>query len=244
MPVDDTLINPQGVDIPPSKLFRGASSLGLGGYVDLGIDVTRALKLVPSLRLDCVPDRRPDARLGRSAAGRALRASTPEVTAKAYLGEFSQPPQPEAVDARFGNPNVGIEHATHVGLGYEWKPDRLWSIDSEIYYVRRRNLVVFIERDPDERRRHVPERQLPQRGPPRLVRPRDADQARDQRARVRLAVVHVQPLAPAATRRRHRSSRPRSTSRTCSTRSRAGSRARAGSSARGSSSRAGGPTRR
>jgi hypothetical protein len=67
----------------------------------------------------------------------------PTLTGKAYLGEFSQPPQPEAIDRRFGNPNVGIEHATHMGIGVEWKPNRLWSVDSELYYVRRRNLVVF-----------------------------------------------------------------------------------------------------
>jgi hypothetical protein len=65
------------------------------------------------------------------------------LTLKAYVGQFSQPPQPEGFDRRFGNPNLGIEHALHTGLGYEWKPDRLWSLDSEIYYVGRRDLAVF-----------------------------------------------------------------------------------------------------
>jgi hypothetical protein len=64
---------------------------------------------------------------------------------KGYLGEFSQPPQPEAVDSRFGNPRVGQEHATHVGLGYEWKPSRLWSVDGEVYFVNRRDVVVFTD---------------------------------------------------------------------------------------------------
>ena len=31
----------------------------------------------------------------------------------------------------------------HYGLGYEWRPDHVWSIDSEIYYVERHNLVIF-----------------------------------------------------------------------------------------------------
>ena len=142
LPVDDSLINAQGVDVPPSKLLRGASSLGVGGYLDLGIDVTSRWKLIPSLRVDSyIIDGQDRASIDPRLVARF--AVAPTFTAKAYLGEFSQPPQPEAVDRRFGNPNVGIEHATHTGLGYEWKPDRLWSIDSEIYYVRRRALVVF-----------------------------------------------------------------------------------------------------
>ncbi|HEY0194880.1 MAG TPA: TonB-dependent receptor, partial [Kofleriaceae bacterium] len=142
VPVDDTLINARGVDIPPSQLYRGAQLIGLAGYADLGIDVTERLKLVPSLRLD-----------GYLIDGVSLGSVDPRLVAKyalsarwtikAYVGQFSQPPQAEALDKRFGNPAVGLEHAIHTGLGYEWKPDRLWSIDSEIYYIRRRGLAVF-----------------------------------------------------------------------------------------------------
>jgi TonB family protein len=142
VPVDDGLIQSEGVDIPPSQVFRGAAMLGLGAYVDAGIDATPRLRLIPSLRLDSYV-----------IEGQGLFTADPRLVAKyllkkgltlkAYLGEFSQPPQPEAVDSRFGNPNVGAEHATHMGLGYEWRPDRLWSVDSEIYYVRRRDLVIF-----------------------------------------------------------------------------------------------------
>jgi TonB family protein len=142
VPVDDNLINSQGVDVPPSTFLRGASSLGFGAYIDLAIDATSKLKLVPSLRLDTY-----------LIEGQERFAADPRFvvryqvdkmwTLKAYVGEFSQPPQPEAVDQRFGNPDVQIEHATHVGVGYELKPDRLWSIDSEFYYTRRRNVVVF-----------------------------------------------------------------------------------------------------
>ena len=38
-----------------------------------------------------------------------------------------------------------LEHGYHYGLGYEWRPDHLWSIDSEIYYVDRYNLVVYTD---------------------------------------------------------------------------------------------------
>jgi TonB family protein len=142
VPVDATLINAQGVDIPPSQVFRGAQLIGLGGYVDLGIDLTSRWKLVPSLRLDGylldgVARNSVDPRLV------ARYQLLPTLTLKAYVGHFSQPPQPEGLDRRFGNPELTVEHAIHTGVGYEWKPDHLWSIDSEIYYVSRYDLAVF-----------------------------------------------------------------------------------------------------
>lgn len=142
LPVDDSLINREGVDIPPSQFFRGASSLGVGVHADVGIDVSKKLKLIPGLRLDTyIIDGQDRASIDpRIAARYKLRG---DLTIKGHLGEFSQPPQPEALDKRFGNPNVGVEHATHVGVGYEWVPHRLWKIDSEIYYVRRRGIIVF-----------------------------------------------------------------------------------------------------
>jgi hypothetical protein len=142
LPVDDQLINSGGVDIPPTQLFRGAQTIGLGGYADVGVDVTARLKLIPSLRidgylLDGVARSSIDPRL---VARYQLR---PTLTLKAYVGQFSQPPQPEGLDRRFGNPDLGIEHGIHMGLGYEWKPDHLWSVDSELYYVGRHDLAVF-----------------------------------------------------------------------------------------------------
>jgi TonB family protein len=144
LPVADNIANPQGIDIPPSQLYRGSQELGTGAYLDLGVQVTRHLRLVPTLRIDgyildgqyrASVDPRINARL----------QLTPQWTLKAYVGRFSQPPQPEALDRRFGNTNVQLEHGYHYGLGYEWRPDRLWSIDSEIYYVDRRDLVVFTD---------------------------------------------------------------------------------------------------
>src|SRR5213075_1646564 len=52
VPVDDNLFNSQGVDITPSQILRGASTLGLGFYGVLGIDLGPRWKLVPSARFD------------------------------------------------------------------------------------------------------------------------------------------------------------------------------------------------
>jgi TonB family protein len=142
VPVDDTLISTAGVDVEPSKLLRGTSTVGMATYADVGIDATSKLKLIPGLRLDGyfingLQRSNVDPRM-------VVRYKTaPQWVVKGYVGKFSQPPQPESLDTRFGNPNVGMEHGYHYGLGYEWKPERLWSIDSEIYYVDRRDVVVF-----------------------------------------------------------------------------------------------------
>nr|MBA3542197.1 TonB-dependent receptor [Deltaproteobacteria bacterium] len=144
VPLDDNPIVPQGADIPPSQIFRGAQSIGVGVHADLGIDVTSKLRLIPGLRLDGYILNG----LNRSSIDPRIVARyklSPEWTAKAYVGRFSQPPQPEALDRRFGNPNVGIEKAEHFGLGYEWRPSRQWFLDSEIYYVRRHDIVVFTQ---------------------------------------------------------------------------------------------------
>jgi hypothetical protein len=142
VPIDDNIRNSSGIDIPPSSVFRGSQSVGVGEYIDLGIDVTNNLRLIPTLRVDeYLLDAESRASIDPRLVAR-LKLS-PEWTLKAYLGQFSEPPQPEALDKRFGNPNVGLEHGYHSGIGYEWRPDHLWSIDSEIYYEYRNHLVVF-----------------------------------------------------------------------------------------------------
>ncbi len=144
VPVDDTLTDSEGVNITPSNVFRGSQSIGAGGYIDLGIDLTKNLRVIPSLRLDSyLLDSEPRASVDPRLVVRYKTA--PQWTLKAYVGHFTQPPQPEALDRRFGNPTVQLEHAMHYGIGYEWRPDPLWQIDSEIYYVNRYNLVEFTD---------------------------------------------------------------------------------------------------
>ena len=144
VPVDDSLINTAGVDLSPTQLFRGSQLFGAGAYVDLGLDVTERLKIIPTLRLD---DYVLDGVVRASIDPRfvARYKLSDQWTIKGYVGRFTQPPQPEALDRRFGNPNLELEHGMHYGLGYEWNPDHVWSIDSEVYYVARSNLVIFTD---------------------------------------------------------------------------------------------------
>ncbi|HEX4451973.1 MAG TPA: TonB family protein [Kofleriaceae bacterium] len=145
LPIDDTgVTSTASVNVPPTDIFRGASLLGGAIYADLGIDLTDRIRLIPTLRLD-----------GYIFDGEYRGNIDPRIvvryklddfwTLKAYVGEFTEPPVPETFDSRFGNPNVGLEHGTQYGLGYEWRPDHRWSVDSEIFYVDRRDLVAFTD---------------------------------------------------------------------------------------------------
>lgn len=136
------IANPTGINVPASEILRGSEELGVGGYVDLGINVSDRLRLVPSLRLD-----------GYILDGEYRESVDPRLVAryqldpmwllKAYAGRFSEPPEPEALDKAFGNPKVGLEHGYQVGVGFEFRPDRVWSFDGELWGVERLDRVVF-----------------------------------------------------------------------------------------------------
>ncbi len=143
VPVDDNLIDTSGVDIQPEQVFAGSQTFGIAPYAEVGIDATKRLKLVPALRFDSmIIDGQDRYSIDPRLVFRYQLSDT--LVGKGYVGRFSQPPQPEALDKRFGNPDIGFEHGYHYGVGYEWRPSRLWLVDSEIYYVDRRDVVVFV----------------------------------------------------------------------------------------------------
>ncbi len=128
-----------GVAIEPEDVGRNFDALLYGLHADVGIDLGR-MRLIPGVRFD-----------GHLLAGENKLSIDPRIvaryavsdrwTAKAYAGVFHQPPQPEATDFEFGNPDIEVERAYHVGLGAEWRFARHWMVDGEAYFVDRRNLV-------------------------------------------------------------------------------------------------------
>ncbi|MEM9489584.1 MAG: TonB-dependent receptor, partial [Myxococcota bacterium] len=105
-------------------------------------DVTERLRVIPGLRLDAY-----------LLDGEVRTAADPRVVgryqlsdkwlAKGYVGLFSQAPQAEGFDSQFGNPELSLERALHTGLGGEWKPSKLWTIDGEIYFIDRYDLALY-----------------------------------------------------------------------------------------------------
>jgi TonB family protein len=131
------------VDLDSQRFVRSTDALLYGVHGDVALDIGK-LRLVPGLRID-----------GSTLAGRSRWSLDPRIVgryqlhpawvAKSYLGVFHQPPQPEALDIDFGNPDIGIERAVHFGVGAEWIPAEHWKIDGEVYYIDRQNQVGFTE---------------------------------------------------------------------------------------------------
>lgn len=129
------------IDLDSERFVRSVDATLYGAHVDLAIDAGK-LRLVPGVRFD-----------GHLLSGRNRTSIDPRLvaryqidpawTAKGYVGAFHQPPQPEALDIDFGNPDIDVERAIHYGLGAEWTPAPKWKIDGEVYYIARSDQVRF-----------------------------------------------------------------------------------------------------
>jgi outer membrane receptor protein involved in Fe transport len=138
------------VNVEPDLVVRNVDAFLYGLYADVALTFDK-LKLIPGLRLD-----------GYLLNGSSRASLDPRLVgryqidkkwlAKGYVGLFHQPPQPEALDPEFGNPDLELERALHTGLGAEWKFADKWFADAEVYFIDRRNLVEFtdeFEENPD-----------------------------------------------------------------------------------------------
>lgn len=130
------------IDIPPEQSQLIIDMFTYALYADIGWDVDERLRLVPGIRFDSyILDG--ETRMTIDPRLVARYQVNDKWLAKGYLGMFSQPPQPESFDSQFGNPALGLERAVHIGLGGEWKPNKLWTVDSEVYFIDRYDLVHF-----------------------------------------------------------------------------------------------------
>ena len=146
VPIDDDFRSPVGEqDIPSEILERSVGGLNMAAYVELAMDVGRGVRLIPGLRFDSyVLAGQPRASFDPRLVARW--AIDKQWTAKSYVGLFNQPPQPERFDVRFGNPDLELEYAVHTGVGGEYKPNRDWLFDGEVYYIPRRNQAIFTDK--------------------------------------------------------------------------------------------------
>jgi TonB family protein len=130
------------IEIPPELFEQTADTYQLGLHGDVAWDVGHGVRLIPGARLDGYllsgePRWSFDPRL-------VVRwTAAPPTTFKVYLGKFTKPPPPEGLDARFGNPALGLERGIHTGVGIEQRfPYRLF-LDVDLYYIDRRNQANF-----------------------------------------------------------------------------------------------------
>jgi hypothetical protein len=149
-PLQTDVSTEDNVNLDPDLLVRNVDAFLYALYADVSVTLGK-LKVIPGLRLD-----------GYLLNGSARKSVDPRIVAryqltakwlvKGYAGLFHQPPQPEALDPEFGNPELDLERAIHTGLGAEWKFADRWFADAEVYYIDRRDLVEFtddFEEDPE-----------------------------------------------------------------------------------------------
>lgn len=140
IPLTDNIRSDDNIDVAPELLVRNVDTLMLGAHADLAIDIGK-LRIVPGLRFDSyLLNAHAQFTVDpRFVARYELRS---DLAAKGYVGLFHQPPQPEALDSEFGNPEVEAEQALHLGLGGEWNFARHWDFDFEAYFIDRSNQVT------------------------------------------------------------------------------------------------------
>ena len=144
VPLDDNLATTDAIDIPPELLIRNVDSVMLGAHADLAFDLDK-LRVVPGIRLDgYLLNAHLQWTVDPRLIGRYQLSDT--WLLKGYTGLFHQPPQPEALDSEFGNPEVLAEKALHIGLGGEWNFAENWDLDFEGYFIDRTNQVVSSDR--------------------------------------------------------------------------------------------------
>jgi TonB family protein len=140
IPVADDIRNEDDIDVPPELFIRNIDTLMLGMHADLAIDIDK-LRLVPGLRMDgYLLNAHPQWTIDPRLVGRYQL--TTDWLVKGYAGLFHQPPQPEALDPEFGNPEIEPERAVHLGLGGEWNFAPHWDLDFEGYFIDRTNQVT------------------------------------------------------------------------------------------------------
>jgi TonB family protein len=128
-------------DIPPEVLSRSVDQYGLGAYAEVAWDLG-PVRLIPALRADAYflngkPRFSLDPRL-------VVRDQVGATTAlKGYVGLFHEPPAPELTDNTFGNPDLDLERAIHLGVGVEQKLTTNLELDAEVYTIERDNMASF-----------------------------------------------------------------------------------------------------
>src|SRR5262249_19789389 len=127
-------------DIPPELLSRSVDQYGLAAYAELAWDVA-SLRFIPGLRGDSY-FLNGKARFSLDPRLVVRWQAEPPTAFKAYVGLFHEPPPPEALDNTFGNPDLGLERAIHIGVGVEQQLTHNIELDAEVYTIQRDNLAA------------------------------------------------------------------------------------------------------
>lgn len=68
--------------------------------------------------------------------------ATKKLLLNSSWGQFVQAPHPAQLVSGYGNPGLGFTKAEHRILGFQYKFDQLWSVQTEVYHKPMRELVL------------------------------------------------------------------------------------------------------
>jgi TonB family protein len=105
----------------------------LAAFIEMPMQPTKALRIIPGLRVDHNGLTRKFAFDPRVAA---IYSITPQWRVKAGVGVFSQPPDPPQVIKGYGNPDLLFNKAIHYSAGFEHNFNELYSLNIEGFYKR------------------------------------------------------------------------------------------------------------
>lgn len=139
--------NPQ---LGNQKVTANARLSSWAGYVESVWSPLSGTKLIPGLRMELydLPRRIVPSLEPRFAIRQDVADGT---TLKAAWGLFRQAPQPQELEADFGNPYLDLLRSSQYVVGIEQRLPARFSVDLQAFYNQRRNLVVssdaIVERD-------------------------------------------------------------------------------------------------
>jgi TonB family protein len=111
-------------------------------YAMLEVSPVKALKLLPSARVDYSSDTKEWLVSPRFAARYDFASGYPRTTLKGGAGLFRQPPQPYQSIAPLGSPGVQSNRALHTSFGFEQELSRNVEVSVEGFYKKLDDLVV------------------------------------------------------------------------------------------------------
>jgi hypothetical protein len=117
-------------------------------YAEFELVPWRGARIVPGLRVDYMRFNETQTHTSnwdvspRLVARQDLTTSGPKTTAKAGIGVFYQPPQPQEMDFVFGRPNLKTNRSVHYTVGLEQEVGAHVSLSVETFYKALDRLVV------------------------------------------------------------------------------------------------------
>ncbi len=133
-----------GIPITQQTVFSRVQPVQMWGeYVEAHL-TAGALSLTPGLRFDQYHWLE-HARWSVDPRLWARYALSERTAVKAYVGLYHQPPTGQQIDKDIGNPDLGLSQAAQFGAGVEHRFSDVWNVSVEVFYNRRRSLVVTVD---------------------------------------------------------------------------------------------------